>query len=126
MKTMKSWHNCLELNEWVCLHDVYRNKKLVFKLSSYEIINGTPKFTIEIQGGRQHTAGLNKMSIGDMTVRLFMPLELLKPLNFKYYSPKLLFTLPTEWMISKLSEVHQEKSSVYDKVRKHQSRKVNL
>ena len=123
---MKSWHNCLELDEYMCLHDPYFNHKLIFKLAHYEIVNGTPKFTIETKDGRQITAGLNKINIGDLTVRLFMPLEFLKPLNFKYYSPKLLFTLPADWMISKLSEVHQKESSVYDKVRQHQLRKVDL
>lgn len=122
----KNWRNAIPVNQWMCLHDSQRNPKLIFKLRHYEIVNGAPKWEIEEHGGTIHEASVNTMHVAPaLSIRLFLPIELIKLQGHSISVPKLVFTLDRNAMISPFDPATHRADS-YRAARQYTPRRVDL
>lgn len=122
----KHWRNAIPLNRWMHLHTSNNETQLVFKLRHYEIINGAPKWEIEEQNGIVHEASVGEMRVSkDLSVRLFLPIELIKMKGHTISAPKLVFSMDKDCMISHFDPA-TEQAIFTDAARQHTPRKVTL
>jgi len=123
----KSWHNAINLDTWMCLHDESWDIKTAFRLRGYSINDGVPKFSVQIADQTELEGGMAELRIGrDLFMRFYLPIELVKPDGFRGWVPKFVFTMPKELKISPLASVQRHKSTFQDKARTHKLQKITL
>lgn len=122
MTDRRSWINVLPMHRWTALCNQFEEVEEVFRLESFEVINGIPKYVIETKGGRLIQSGLPEIKVFDnLSTRLYTPIELHHVPSIGL-SPKLVFVLPKTHRIEPYEEperIPQEKV-VYDAMRRHQ------
>ncbi len=122
--TTTSWMNVLPMQKWTTLYDPQGRPELSFILEHYEVVQGVPKFTIQIKKGALRESGVKVVELSpNLSVRLYVPIELHRVPGVGF-SPKMVYTFPRGYRIEEYRAEPPPGEAMYQAARAHRIKKV--
>ena len=116
-KNSKQWIEVLPLNRKSSLVDNLGNILMVFHLNSYQMYDGSIRFSVAVKDGPILVGGAAELKLrSNLSVRIHIPVELHRVPDVGL-SPKVVYTLPKNYRIEEYAPPPQ--TDISEAVRHH-------